>query len=250
MTETCGKIAMSLLGSMQPGKHGFAAALDAISTSGRPFRLISAAVVDASGAHIEPGSSVIGEVCVTGPTVFSGYWNRPEASADAFTSDGWFRTGDLALMRADGYLQLVDRAKDMILSGGENVYSAEVEAVLHAHPSVLHAAVYGVPNAVLGELVRAAVTLKPDAPRATPAMLLAHCRAQLSAYKVPVACDIMSTLPVTGSGKIQKAKLRADFLNGKPSPGFCSAMRYSVASSPGRCTRGLALSQLEPEACR
>lgn len=212
-TETCGKIAMSLLEGVGPGDR-IESHLDTITTTGRPFRLIGTRIVADDGAEISEGAPGVGEVQVRGAAVFRGYWGR-ERDAGVFTGDGWFRTGDLAEWRGDGYIQVVDRLKDMLLVGGENVYPTELENVLAAHPAVQQAAVIGVPNAVLGELPHACVTLRPafqGARAPPPAQLLAHCRAQLSGYKVPVAVHVLESFPVTGSGKVQKRALREQML--------------------------------------
>jgi acyl carrier protein len=177
-------------------------------------------IVDDSGADVAPGSDAVGEVIIRGPTVFGGYWQLPEATAESFTPDGWLTTGDLATRASDGYITVVDRKKDMILCGGENVYSTEVEAVLIAHPAVAQAAVFGVPNAVLGELVAAAVVLRPDAAAAAAAPggsgvvvgeITEWCRGRLAYYKVPSAIHVVDAMPVTGSGKILKTELRQRF---------------------------------------
>ncbi|KAL6765564.1 hypothetical protein V8C86DRAFT_3170790, partial [Haematococcus lacustris] len=223
MTECCGKISMSILHQDWPTQQ----LLDLVCSSGRPFILMNIKVGGSSSGHeVQPGSGQVGEVWCMGPTVFSGYVGNAKANAEAFVTSGqgagaagaWFKTGDLALVRADGYLQVVDRAKDMILCGGENVYCAEVESVLQAHPLVAQAAVYGVPNPVMGEMVMAAVVLKPGnrqeagpgaGPVAAPAQqLLAWCRQRLAHYKVPMRVHVMPQLPMTGTGKVSKVQLR------------------------------------------
>jgi len=141
-----------------------------------------------------------------GPTVTPGYWNDPEATKEAF-ADGWLKTGDLATVDARGSLQIVDRKKHMIITGGEKVYSTEVEHALYAHPAVLEAAVFGVPDAEWGEVVRAAVVLRPDT-RASAEELRAHCRRLLAGYKVPRSVRFLQELPKTGSGKVLKRALR------------------------------------------
>jgi acyl-CoA synthetase (AMP-forming)/AMP-acid ligase II len=151
----------------------------------------------------------VGEIQVRGETVTPGYWRLPAETAAAF-QDGWLRTGDLAVQDAEGYLTIVDRLKDLILSGGENVYSTEVEHVLYQHPAVLEAAVFGVPHEVWGEAVTAAVVLRPGE-AVTAGALVAFCREHLAGYKVPKAISFLEELPKTGSGKIQKARLREAF---------------------------------------
>jgi long-chain acyl-CoA synthetase len=143
-----------------------------------------------------------------------GYWNRPEETAHALVN-GWYRTGDVAYADDHGYLYIVDRAKDMIISGGENVYTTEVENAIYAHPAVLEAAVFGVPDEKWGEAVHAEVVPKPGA-SLDPDELIAHCRALIAGYKVPRSAHIRNeALPKSGAGKILKKDLRAPFWEGK-----------------------------------
>lgn len=174
--------------------------------TGRPFATIELRVVGESGADVPRDDATVGEVWVRGPTVTAGYWNRPEETARAFR-DGWLMTGDLAVIDAEGYVNIVDRKKDVILTGGENVYTTEVENVLHAHPAVLEAAVFGVPDPVYGESVRAAIVLRTGS-SATAADLQSFCRTKLGGYKVPRDLVFLAELPRTGSGKIAKRFLR------------------------------------------
>jgi len=139
-----------------------------------------------------------------------GYWNKPEQTADALRH-GWYHSGDLGCMNAQGYIFLVDRAKDMIISGGENVYSTEVEEVLYKHPAVLEAAVFGVPDATWGEAVHAVVVPRPEY-KVDPSSLIAFCREHIAGYKVPKQIDLRSDpLPKSGPGKVLKRELRAPF---------------------------------------
>jgi long-chain acyl-CoA synthetase len=159
----------------------------------------------ASGEECEPDD--IGEIWVRGPNVMLGYWQRPDATAAALV-DGWYRTGDVARMDADGYLFMVDRLKDMIISGGENVYSVEVETALTEHQAVLEAAVFGIPDARWGEAVHAVVVLREDA-AVEPAELEAHCRDRIAGFKVPRSIVITpEPLPKSGAGKLLKHQLR------------------------------------------
>jgi long-chain acyl-CoA synthetase len=155
----------------------------------------------------------IGEVCARGPLVMKGYWRKPEETARA-VRNGYMHTGDLGYMDEDGYVYLVDRAKDMIVTGGENVYSVEVEAALYSHPAVLEAAVFGIPDTHLGEQVHAAVVLK-EGQGVPPEELVAHCRRAIAPYKCPKTISIhKEPLPKSGAGKILKRELRAKFWAG------------------------------------
>ena len=156
----------------------------------------------------EDGVSV-GEVVARSDSVMEGYWGQPEASADALRG-GWFRTGDMGTIDKDGYLQLVDRKKDMILSGGENVSSLEVESTLLAHPCVLEIAVIPVKSDRWGEVPKALVVLKPGA-QATEAELIAFARERLAHYKCPQSVTFLESLPRTGTGKVLKRELRTQF---------------------------------------
>ena len=151
-----------------------------------------------------------GEVVARGANVMHGYWNNQEETVNAFRN-GLFRTGDVGYQDAEGYLYILDRVKDMIVTGGENVYSGEVEAVLYEHPAIREAAVFGIPDAKWGELVMACVVLKPGA-ALTVDELIAHCRRSLASYKVPRRVEFSDLeLPKTGSGKILKRALRERF---------------------------------------
>jgi acyl-CoA synthetase (AMP-forming)/AMP-acid ligase II len=138
-----------------------------------------------------------------------GYHNLPDATAAAFEGD-WYRTGDAGFLDADGYLYLVDRVKDMIVSGAENVYPAEVESALHDHPAVQDCAVIGVPDARWGEAVKALVVLAPGT-AANEAALISFARGRIAGYKVPKSIDFVDTLPRNPSGKILKKELRARY---------------------------------------
>ncbi len=153
----------------------------------------------------EPGAR--GEIEASGPNVFLEYWGRPDATAEAFTEDGWLRTGDVGYSDEDGFITIADRVKDMIISGGENIYSAEVEIVISQLPGVTGAAVIGVPHERWGEVPHAIVTLAEGA-SLDAETLIAHCSARLARYKVPKTLEIVDELPRTASGKVQKALLR------------------------------------------
>jgi acyl-CoA synthetase (AMP-forming)/AMP-acid ligase II len=175
--------------------------------TGRPFIAVELRVVGEDGGPVAADEREVGEIQVRGDTVTPGYWNRPDATGESFTPDGWLRTGDLAVLDREGYLTIVDRKKDMIITGGEKVYSTEVEHVLYQHPAVLEAAVFGVADPVWGEVVAAAVVRKPDA-RVSETELTAFCREHLAGFKLPRQIRFLTELPRTGSGKILKRALR------------------------------------------
>jgi long-chain acyl-CoA synthetase len=153
----------------------------------------------------------VGEIVVRGPNVMQGYWNKPAETAAALV-DGWYHTGDLGYSDDDGYLYVVDRAKDMIVTGAENVYSTEVEDVLYRHPAVLEAAVFGVPHPHWGEAVYAVVVPRTETDEAE---LTAHCRSFIAGYKVPKVIEIREEpLPKSGAGKVLKRVLRDEYWTG------------------------------------
>jgi len=184
--------------------------------TGRPFRTVELEVVDEAGASVPADDATIGEIRVRGATVFSGYWQRPEETAQAIRV-GWLYTGDLATLDEYGFVNIVDRKKDMIVTGGENVYSTEVEHTLHEHAAIVETAVFGQPDEDWGEVVCAAVVLKRDA-RVAPEELIAFCRERLAGYKCPKRVYLLDDLPKTGSGKIQKRVLREQFAPDNESP--------------------------------
>lgn len=175
--------------------------------TGRAFLGVTLEVVDDAGKHVPKDARTVGEIRVKGATVTPGYWQNPAATAAAFDGDGFLRTGDLATIDEHGYVDIVDRKKDVIKTGGEAVYSVEVEHVLYAHAAVLECAVYGVPDPLWGERVTAAVVLRPGA-AATAAELIAFCRERIAHYKAPKDVRFLDALPRTGSGKITKKALR------------------------------------------
>jgi long-chain acyl-CoA synthetase len=138
----------------------------------------------------------------------AGYWERPDETAAALDPDGWYHSGDAAYADADGYLYIIDRIKDMIISGGENVYSIEVENAIYQHPAVLEAAVFGIPDEQWGERVHAAIVLKPGT-TATEDQIIAHCRQLIGGYKLPRSIEFHDQpLPKSGAGKLLKRQLR------------------------------------------
>jgi long-chain acyl-CoA synthetase len=172
---------------------------------GVPVAVVDVRVVDPEGQDVPVGQA--GELWIRGPNVVKGYWRKPEATAAAF-EDGWFRSGDIARLDDEGFVYVVDRAKDMVIRGGENVYCAEVEAALFEHPDVADAAVIGVPHQVLGEEVGAVVLLRPGA-TATADDLRAHVGRRLAAFKVPAHVFFRDeALPRNPAGKVLKRDLR------------------------------------------
>jgi long-chain acyl-CoA synthetase len=179
-----------------------------LTSCGRRAPGIEARVADASGAEVAVGET--GELVARGANVMHRYWNNPKETAQAFR-DGWFRTGDVGYQDADGFFYILDRLKDMIVTGGENVYSGEVEAVIYEHPAVLEAAIFGIPDRKWGELVAACVVLKPGKALSGDE-LIAHCRESLANYKIPRRVEFSDTeLPKSGTGKILKRALRERF---------------------------------------
>jgi long-chain acyl-CoA synthetase len=179
---------------------------------GQPIIGVDVRVLDPDGDG-EAATGVVGEVTIRGDNVMAGYWNKPEATAAAIP-DGWYRTGDLGYMDERSFLYLVDRAKDMIVSGGENVYSTEVEEVLYRHPAVLEAAVFGIPDARWGEAVHAVVVPRSQVAEAD---LIAHCRGVIAGYKIPKRIELSSDpLPKSGAGKVLKRELRGRYWTRPP----------------------------------
>ena len=175
-----------------------------LTSCGRAAAGIEIRVADGSGAEVNAGEA--GELMARGANVMRGYWNNPKETAQAFR-DGWFRTGDIGCQDADGFFYILDRLKDMIVTGGENVYSGEVEAVIYQHPAVLEAAVFGIPDRKWGELVAACVVLRPGKVLSGDE-LIDHCRRSLANYKVPRRVELSDTeLPKSGTGKILKRVL-------------------------------------------
>ncbi|MFV0316741.1 MAG: acyl-CoA synthetase [Microthrixaceae bacterium] len=177
-----------------------------LGSVGRACLYLDLAVHDPEGNEVPPGER--GEVVMRGPKVFAGYWRDEAATAKAFEG-GWFHTGDVGMKDADGYLFIVDRLKDMIISGGENIASSEVERVLDEHPAVLEVAVVGTPHERWGEVPVAHVVPRPGT-TPTADELIEHCRAQLAKFKVPTAVHFLDELPRNPSGKVLKRELRAD----------------------------------------
>jgi malonyl-CoA/methylmalonyl-CoA synthetase len=175
-------------------------------TVGMPFPGQQARIVDVLTRQ-PISDETPGEIQVRGPHVFKGYWQRPDATAEAFNPEGWFNTGDLGWRSADGYFTISGRARELIITGGYNVYPREVEEVLETHPAVAEAAVLGLPDPEFGEQIAAAVVLEPGQ-RVTAEALAEHCRACLASYKKPRRVYFVELLPRNALGKIQKHVLR------------------------------------------
>jgi acyl-CoA synthetase (AMP-forming)/AMP-acid ligase II len=175
-----------------------------LASCGREVPGVQARVVREDGTEVQPGE--VGEISMRGPNIMLGYWQRPEETAAALR-DGWMHSGDMATVDEEGYIYIVDRKKDMIISGGENVYSTEVEDALYKHPAVLEAAVIGVPDERWGERVHAIVVLKSGL-SAEGQELSEFCRQHIAGYKIPRSVEFAESLPKTGSGKIQKGEIR------------------------------------------
>jgi fatty-acyl-CoA synthase len=179
--------------------------LSKIGSVGKPVLHLDVKIEGQEGIQASPNE--LGEILLRGPKVFHGYWRDPEATAAAIR-DGWFRTGDIGRIDEDGYLYIEDRKKDMIVSGGENIASPEVERVLYQHPAVLEAAVVGMPDPRWGEVPKAFVVLR-EGQSAKPEELIAFCATQLAKFKVPKAVEFIDALPRNPSGKVLKRDLRA-----------------------------------------
>ncbi|BEP68152.1 MULTISPECIES: long-chain-fatty-acid--CoA ligase [unclassified Variovorax] len=182
-----------------------------LRSAGRASYCTEVRIVDGEGLEVPRGT--VGEVAVRGPNVMQGYWNQPAQTAAAVRG-GWMHTGDGAWMDDDGYIFVVDRLKDMIISGGENIYSAEVENAINQHPAVAACAVIGIPSEEWGEAVHAVLVLKPGQQLADEA-LIAHCKALIANYKCPRSVAVVEALPLSGAGKVLKTRLREPFWQGR-----------------------------------
>jgi malonyl-CoA/methylmalonyl-CoA synthetase len=194
MTETSMLTSNPLDGDRKPG------------TVGTPLRGVGLRIVDGNGRRAPTGD--VGQVEVKGPNVFGGYWRRPDLDDETFTADGWFRTGDLGRLDDDGYLELVGRTKDLVISGGLNVYPKDVESVLDHVDGIAESAVVGLPDADLGERVVAAVVVEEGA-FVDPQALRATLRDRLAPYQVPKHVTVLETLPRNAMGKVEKTVLRS-----------------------------------------
>jgi len=209
MTETTGAITALPFEDHDPDgpRRGL------LRSAGKPHATVELRVVDPdTGKDADLGE--VGEVWTRSPYNMAGYWGKPEETAGTVDADGWLRTGDAGYFDADGYLYLHDRIKDMVVSGGENIYPAEVENVLLSHPAVVDAAVIGVPDEKWGETVKAIVVPAPGT-TLDEGDVIAHCRERLAHYKCPTSVDTVDALPRNPSGKILKRELRAPYWAGK-----------------------------------
>ena len=208
MTEQCGVV--SLLG---PADHEDPTVAHRLVSAGKAIPGVEIEVRDpATGQPVPTGEP--GEIWVRSEQVMGGYWGKPEATAAAITPDGWLRSGDGGHLDADGYLYVTDRIKDMIISGGENIYPAEIERVLAEHPALQDVAVIGVPDERWGEVPKAVVVAKPGA-TVDAEQVLAWCRERLASFKCPKSLDLLPELPRNPTGKILKKDLRKPYWAGR-----------------------------------
>jgi long-chain acyl-CoA synthetase len=207
LTETTGAITQ-----LDGSDHDVTGRPQLLRSCGRPYPWVEVRIVDSSTGDDAPVGAV-GELWTRSHQNMKGYWNNPAATADAVTADGWFRTGDAGYSDADGYLYLHDRVKDMIVSGGENVYPAEVENALMKHPAVADVAVIGVPDDRWGEAVKAIVVFA-DGAEASESELIGFAREHLAGFKLPKSVDVTTALPRNPSGKLLKRELREPYWSG------------------------------------
>lgn len=206
MTETTGSIV-----ALPPEDHD-PKGNPRMRSAGKPLPGVEIAILDEEGNRLAPHQ--VGEIATRSRSNMVGYWNLPEATAKTVAADGWLRTGDAGYLDEDGYVYIHDRVKDMIISGGENVYPAEVENAIFGHPAVADVAVIGVPDPKWGEAVRACVVLKPGA-EADAADIIAWARQRIAGFKAPKAVDFIGALPRNPSGKILRRELRAPHWEGR-----------------------------------
>lgn len=208
LTEVAG-VATHLL----PEAHHDAAHPERLTSAGQPIPGCELRIVDPGTLEDVPVGEH-GEIWLRTPQLMKGFLGKPEETAKVVTADGWFRTGDMGRVDEEGFVFVQDRLKDMIISGGENIYSPEIERVLAEHPAVMEVAIIGVPDEQWGETVKAVVALKPDA-SATEDELIAYCREHLAHYKCPRSVDVVEALPRNPTGKILKRELRAPYWEGR-----------------------------------
>jgi acyl-CoA synthetase (AMP-forming)/AMP-acid ligase II len=206
MTETTGTIV-----ALEPEDHSPEGS-PRMRAAGKALPGVEIAILDADGKRLPPGA--VGEIATRSMANMKGYWNLPDATKRTMADDGWLRTGDAGYMDEDGYVYVHDRVKDMIISGGENIYPAEVENAVFGHPAVAEVAVIGVPDDTWGESVKAIVVLK-DGQQASADEILAFARSRIAGYKTPRSVDFIEALPRNPSGKILKRELREPYWAGK-----------------------------------
>jgi fatty-acyl-CoA synthase len=205
MTETTGTIV-----ALPPEDH--VEGSERMRSAGKALPGVELAILDPDGKPLPPGE--VGEIATRSGSNMAGYWNLPEATASTLRKDGWLRTGDAGTMDKDGYLYIHDRIKDMIISGGENIYPAEVESALCDHPDIAEAAVIGVPDDKWGEAVKAIVVMKPGK-TASATDIINFTRERIAGYKTPRSVDFIEALPRNPSGKILRRHLRDPYWAGK-----------------------------------
>jgi long-chain acyl-CoA synthetase len=203
LTEGCGMTETAPIGTFTPRERP-----RKIGSCGVPYPGTEMKLVDVADPAREVKLGERGEICVKGPNVTKGYWKKPEATADAMTADGFFRTGDVGVMDEDGYVYIVDRTKDMLLCGGFNVYPRNIEEAIYQHPSVEEASVIGIPDDYRGEIPKAFVKLKAGAPAPSFEEMKTFLKDRLGKHEMIAAMEIRNELPKTPVGKISKKDLR------------------------------------------
>jgi acyl-CoA synthetase (AMP-forming)/AMP-acid ligase II len=206
-----------MLGEIEKKMDSFIGRRPSGVSVGRALPYCQVRIVDENGQDVPPWEP--GEVLCRGDNVMKGYWRMPQATQETL-KDGWLHSGDIGLFTDEGEIYIVDRKKDMILSGDENIYPAEIEEVLYSHPAILEVAVIGVPDEKWGETVKAIVVLREGA-QATAAEIIEYCKGRLSSYKKPTSVDFLNQLPRNPSGKVLKTELRKPYWGDKkkvPSP--------------------------------
>ena len=206
MTETSGTIV-----ALDPEDH-VPEGSKRMRSVGTPLEGVEVKIIDEQGDELP--ADTVGEIATRSSKNMRGYWNNPDATEETIDADGWLRTGDAGYLDEDGYLYIHDRVKDMIISGGENVYPAEVENAIYAHPDVADVAVIGVPHEKWGEAVKACVVVK-EGKELSEAAIIAHSREHIAGYKCPKSVDFIEALPRNPSGKILRRELRAPYWEGK-----------------------------------
>jgi long-chain acyl-CoA synthetase len=206
MTETCGAVTYLPADDHWPGNPR-------MRSAGKPIPGAEIRILDPD-SDVERPTGEVGEICIRAPTTMNGYWKQDDETLRVIRENGWVRSGDAGYLDEDGYLFIRDRVKDMIVSGGENVYPAEVENAIYGHPAVAEVAVIGVPDDKWGEAVKAVVALKPDQP-ADPESIIVWARQRIAGYKVPKSVDFVEALPRNASGKVLKRDLRAPYWSGR-----------------------------------